>query len=229
MRQRVGSTLVQIMACRLFGTKSLSQPMLVYCQSDPWEQISVEFQSKYQTFHSGKYIWKYRLSKWRPFCPGGGGGGGGGRRWVDTKRQTLYLPQAILVDNVVLSVLVWRLYFQSRLNLFQLNTRLFSSSLEGIEACGARYLTTLLKRGAHIHNRGKKWLRARERDQSSVHVVACDNIGNAWPIERRDFILPVGDTLCYPVWDITSTQDGRHFADDIFKYTFYNKNIWIRN
>ena len=34
MRQWIGSALVQIMACRLFGTKQLSKPMLGYCQLD---------------------------------------------------------------------------------------------------------------------------------------------------------------------------------------------------
>ena len=40
------------MACRLFGTKPLPEPMLTYCQLDPWEQTSVEIESKYKTFHS---------------------------------------------------------------------------------------------------------------------------------------------------------------------------------
>ena len=35
MRQWIGSALVQIMACRLFGTKPLSKPMLGYCQFYP--------------------------------------------------------------------------------------------------------------------------------------------------------------------------------------------------
>ena len=34
---------VQIMACRLFGTKPLSEPMLPYCQLTPGEYISVNF------------------------------------------------------------------------------------------------------------------------------------------------------------------------------------------
>ena len=34
MSQWVGPALVQIMACRLFGAKPLSKPMLVYCQLD---------------------------------------------------------------------------------------------------------------------------------------------------------------------------------------------------
>ena len=43
MRQWIGSSLFQVMACRLFGAKSLPEPMLAYCQFDPWEQISVNF------------------------------------------------------------------------------------------------------------------------------------------------------------------------------------------
>ena len=39
----MGSALVQIMACRLFGAKPLFKPMLVYCQLNPKEQTSVKF------------------------------------------------------------------------------------------------------------------------------------------------------------------------------------------
>ena len=38
------------MACGLFGAKPLFDPMLVYCQLDHWEQISVTFLSKYKIF-----------------------------------------------------------------------------------------------------------------------------------------------------------------------------------
>ena len=72
--QRIGVALVQIMACRLFGDKSLSKPMLEYCQKDPYEQTSVKFWSKFKFSHSRKCNWKYRLPKWWPFFPGG--------RWV---------------------------------------------------------------------------------------------------------------------------------------------------
>ena len=61
MCQWIGSALVQIMACHLFGAKPLSKPMLGYCQLNPKQQTSVKFQSKYKTFHSRKYIWKYCL------------------------------------------------------------------------------------------------------------------------------------------------------------------------
>ena len=71
IRQWTGSALVQVMACRLFGAKPLPEPMLVYCQLDSWEQISVKFESEFYHFRSRKCIWNCRLSKWRPFCLGG--------------------------------------------------------------------------------------------------------------------------------------------------------------
>ena len=43
-------TLVQIMACRLFGTKPLSDPILPYCQLHPKEHISVKFSLKFKVF-----------------------------------------------------------------------------------------------------------------------------------------------------------------------------------
>ena len=71
MHQWNGSALVQVMACCLFGTKPLPEPMLTYCQLDCWEQISVKLESKFYHFHSRKCIWNCRLPKWRPFCPWG--------------------------------------------------------------------------------------------------------------------------------------------------------------
>ena len=71
MRQGIGSALVQIMACRQFGAKPLSKPLLDYYQLDPWEQSSGKFQSKYKTLQSQKCIWKYRLRNGRHFVQGG--------------------------------------------------------------------------------------------------------------------------------------------------------------
>ena len=71
MRQWIGSALAQIMACRLFGAKPLSKPMLGYCQLDCQEQTSVKIESEFYHFHSRKCIWKCHLPEWRPFCPGG--------------------------------------------------------------------------------------------------------------------------------------------------------------
>ena len=61
MHHWILSALIQIMACCLFGTKPLSKPMLGYSQLNPEEQTSMKFQSKYKTFHSRKWIWKYHL------------------------------------------------------------------------------------------------------------------------------------------------------------------------
>ena len=71
MRQWIGSVLVQIMACRLFGAKPLPEPMLAYCSLGSWEQISMKFKSEFYHFPSRKCTWNCRLLKWRPFCPGG--------------------------------------------------------------------------------------------------------------------------------------------------------------
>ena len=60
MRQWTGSSLVQLMACRLFGTKPLPEPVLFYCQLESWQQVSVKFESKFYHFHSRKCIWKFQ-------------------------------------------------------------------------------------------------------------------------------------------------------------------------
>ena len=60
--------LLQIMACRLFGAKPLSEPMLSYCQLDPKEYISVKFYLKFKTFHSRKRHLRMSSAKWQPFC-----------------------------------------------------------------------------------------------------------------------------------------------------------------
>ena len=68
MRQCTVSALVQFLACRLFDTKPLPEPMLAYCQFDSWEHISAKFESEFYHFHSSKFNWKCRLPKWRLFC-----------------------------------------------------------------------------------------------------------------------------------------------------------------
>ena len=50
MCQWIRSALVQIMACRLIGTKPLPEPMLTFCLLDPQEQTSVKFKSKFKHF-----------------------------------------------------------------------------------------------------------------------------------------------------------------------------------
>ena len=38
------------MACRLFGAKPLSEPIMNNCELDPEEQISVKFESKHNKY-----------------------------------------------------------------------------------------------------------------------------------------------------------------------------------
>ena len=61
MHRWTESALVQVMACRLFGAKPLSEPMPAYLWFDHLEQTSVQFESKYKIFHLRKCIWKGRL------------------------------------------------------------------------------------------------------------------------------------------------------------------------
>ena len=69
MSQQTTPSLLQIMVCRLFGNNPLSEPMMVYCQLDPTEHISITFYLKFKGFHSRKCIWKC-LQNWQPFCVG---------------------------------------------------------------------------------------------------------------------------------------------------------------
>ena len=69
MCQWTKSSLVQIMAFRLFGAKPLSKPMLEYCQLEPAEPTSVTFKSKFNIFIQEMY-WKMSSPKSRPFCLG---------------------------------------------------------------------------------------------------------------------------------------------------------------
>ena len=70
MRWWTGSVLVKVMALCLSGAKPLHKPMLPYHQLDPWEQTSVNFKSKWKTFHSRKCLWNYCLRKGNHFVQG---------------------------------------------------------------------------------------------------------------------------------------------------------------
>ena len=70
MRRSTGTTLVQIMACRLVGAEPLSEPMLEYCQLDLYEQTSVKFYLIFGLFFFEEIHLKMSSAKWRPFCPG---------------------------------------------------------------------------------------------------------------------------------------------------------------
>ena len=90
MRRWSGSTLVQVMACRLYGAKPLPEPMLTYSRLDTYKQISVKFESKYKTFHSWKCTSNVRLRNGGHFCP---------ERCVKSKRpprQQAWLQSALV-------------------------------------------------------------------------------------------------------------------------------------
>ena len=61
MRQRVGSALVQIMACRLFDAKPLLKPWMVCCQLNSLEQVSMKFESYFYHYTPAppKVEWGY--------------------------------------------------------------------------------------------------------------------------------------------------------------------------
>ena len=65
MCQWMTPTLVQIMACCLFSAKPLSKPRL-----DPQEQSLWNYDKDKKTFHSLKYVWKYRMRNGGHFVQG---------------------------------------------------------------------------------------------------------------------------------------------------------------
>ena len=67
MHQLIGSASVQIMACRLFGAKQLSKPMLGYCHLDPYNKLQWKFNQNVKIFiHEDAY--EKIICE---FCPGG--------------------------------------------------------------------------------------------------------------------------------------------------------------
>ena len=66
MRHWTGSSLVQVMACRLFGAKQLPEPMLANFQVYTLKQTSLKLQWK--TFSLTKMHSKMSSAKWQPFC-----------------------------------------------------------------------------------------------------------------------------------------------------------------
>ena len=66
MRRYIGSAMVQIMACHLFGTNPLS--LTIGPLGANFNEISI----KIQNFSFSEMHLKISSVKWRPFCPGGG-------------------------------------------------------------------------------------------------------------------------------------------------------------
>ena len=66
MRHQMRSVWVQIMARCRSGANPLSEPMLAYCQMDPWGHISVKSKSKYVFIEEKKAIVSF--ANYQPFC-----------------------------------------------------------------------------------------------------------------------------------------------------------------
>ena len=65
------SSLVQVIACCMFKTKSLPEPMMTYCQLDHWKQISMKtWELKYEIFLKKLHL-KMSSAKCHPYssCP----------------------------------------------------------------------------------------------------------------------------------------------------------------
>ena len=54
MRWWTGSALIQVMAWRRTGAKPLPEPMLTYCQFDPWEQL--QWNSSWMEIHNFSFM-----------------------------------------------------------------------------------------------------------------------------------------------------------------------------
>ena len=70
MRHWIGSALVQIIACRLFGAEPLSKPMLGLLFIGPSGTNFSEILIKIQIFSFRKMRLKISSAKWRQFCQG---------------------------------------------------------------------------------------------------------------------------------------------------------------
>ena len=71
MRQWTGSALVQVMACRIFGAKPLSKPMLGYCKTGTLRNKLQWNCNQIHNFSFTKMHLKISSAKWLPFWPGG--------------------------------------------------------------------------------------------------------------------------------------------------------------
>ena len=70
MRQWIRSALVQIMACRLFGAKPLSEPILGVVYRTLGNKLPCNFNQN-STIFIQENAFKMSSAKWRPFCPKG--------------------------------------------------------------------------------------------------------------------------------------------------------------
>ena len=100
MRQYNIPTLVQIMACRLFGTKPLSEPKLPYCPRNIFQWNFIQNPKvSFEEIHLNR-----SSAKWRPLCLGLNVL----RSWVKEATGFVGLQEKRLHDNMVaLAVFDW--------------------------------------------------------------------------------------------------------------------------
>ena len=97
MRQGVGSALFQIMACRLFGPKPLSQPMLDLCQLDRGNKLQWNLNENSKLFiHENAF--ENSICEMAAILSRG--------RWVNQHqshtKQHVYMPLQLLGVNILL-------------------------------------------------------------------------------------------------------------------------------
>ena len=78
--------------------------MLGYCHLDPYQQTSVKFKSKYNTFHSRQCIWNNRLRNGGYFVQGEEG---------DELKDVIQPASAAAAGREFHSSMVWKIEFQS--------------------------------------------------------------------------------------------------------------------
>ena len=106
MRQWTGLALVQIVACRLFGSKPLSKPMLGCCKLDPKEQTSVKIESKLWYFHSKM---RFKMSSVKVAAVSKG-------RWVDITYTFINVTSIYLGSKAgAISAYSWGDYYNEEL------------------------------------------------------------------------------------------------------------------
>ena len=176
------------MACRLAGTKPLSEPMLEYCQLDPWEQINLNRNShiSIQENNAFEYIvWIMSVILSRPQC----------------------------VNSVMIQVLAWRICVVPGRQELTLNACLSDDSAyllgyihrhrgrPSIEWSGGRFFC-LYSRLPHLEDKGHRWLvilnsykasawiwtmRMDERETDTTWIMMTSSNGN---------IFDVTDLMC---------------------------------
>ena len=122
------TSLGQIMACRLFGAKPLSEPKLNYCQTESQEQLSVKSYLKFKKMH-----FKISSEKFRPFCLGRDISCVKHKHWPIVSRYN-----STITTNKILTYQLWQVLLNVQVknymkhNIFQLDRTVSLSAEPGL-------------------------------------------------------------------------------------------------